>query len=283
VDKSELELGKVGSQALMAPFDEIQPHQIVPKSSLILESPRAQMLSQYLCGTETPDSAHITHEIQTRDKHREMQRIRALIDCGATSIFISARLLKRLGITHEAAHITTLDLGGQIMQHAKDSRKTPITVQYMKHPAPVTEPEVLVVPMRAYDLILGLPWFRTRNLEIDWNLRRLTALRSPNGPQPADILSGEDKPAPEAHETLPERDEDTPAPDIELLGATPFDDLLAGEEVIEAFALRTGECTGLLGATIEITTLSGEKPRRCMRRAGSSGGGCGRRGSTWES
>jgi len=267
----------------MATLDEIRPHRIALKSRVILESPRAQMLSQYLCGTETPDSAHIIHEIQIRDKHGEMQRVRALIDCGATSIFMAPRLLKKLGISHEVAHITTLGLGGQIMQHAKDSRKTSITVQYMEHLAPVTEPEVLVVPMRAYDLVLGLPWFRARNPEIDWNLRRLTALRSPNGPQAADILSGEDKPPPEAHEKLPERDEDTPAPDIELLGATAFDDLLAGEEVVEAFALRIGECTGLLGATMEITTLSGEKPRRWTRRAGSSGGSCGRRGSTWES
>jgi hypothetical protein len=241
------------------------------------------MFSQYLCSTETPDSAHIIHEIQIRVKHGEMQCVRALINCGATSIFVAPRLLKILGISHEAAHITTLGLGGQIMQHAKNSRKTSITVQYMEHLAPVTEPEVLVVPMRAYDLVLGLPWFRARNPEIDWNLRRLTALRSPNGPQAVDILSGEDKPPPEAHEKLPERDEDTPAPDIERLGATAFDDLLAGEEVVEAFALQIGECTGLLGATMEITTLSGEKPRRWTRHAESSGGSCGRRGSTWES
>jgi len=153
----------------------------------------------------------------------------------------------------------------------------------MEHLAPVTEPEVLVVPMRAYDLVLGLLWIRARNPEIDWNLRRFTALRSPNGPQAADILSGEDKPPPEAHEKLPEHDEDTPAPDIELLGATAFDDLLAGKEVVEAFAIRIGECTGLLGATMEITTLSGEEPRRWTRRAGSSGSSCGSRGSTRES
>jgi hypothetical protein len=80
-----------------------------------------------------------------------------------------------------------------------------------------------------------------------------------------DILSGQDKPPPEAHEKLPERDEYTPAQDIENLGATVFDDLLAGEEIIEAFALQIGECTGLLGATMEITTLSGEKPRSCTQ------------------
>jgi len=125
----------------------------------------------------------------------------------------------------------------------------------MEHLAPVTELEVLVVPMPAYDLGLGLPWFRARNPEIDWNLCWLTALRSPNGPQAADILSGEDKPPPEEHKKLQERDEDTPAPDNELLGATAFDDLLAGEEVVEAFALQIGECTGLLGATMEITAI----------------------------
>jgi hypothetical protein len=283
LDKSERELGKVGSQALMATLDEIRPHRIAQKSRVILESPRAHMLSQYLCGTETPDSAHIIHEIQIRDKDIKMHRVRALIHCGATSIFMAPRLLKKLGISHEAAHITALGLGGQIMQHAKDSRKTSITVQYMEHLAPVTEPEVLVVPMGAYVIVPGLPWFRARIPEIVWNLRRLTALRSPNSPQAADKLSGEDKPPPEAHEKLSERDEDRPAPDVELLGATSFDDLLAGEEVVEAFALRIRECAGLMGATLEITALSGEKPRRWTRRAGSSGGSCGRWGSTWES
>jgi len=137
--------------------------------------------------------------------------------------------------------------------------------------------------MRAYDLVLGLPWFRARNPEIDWNLRQLTALRLPTGSQAADKVSGEHKPPPEAHEKLLEHDEDTPAPDMELVGATAFDDLLAGEEIIEAFALQIGECTGLLGASMEITTLSGKKPRRWMWWAGSSGCSCCRRASTWES
>jgi len=54
------------------------------------------------------------------------------------------------------------------MVHARESHKTAMTVQYIDHLAPVHEAEVLVVPMRAYDLVLGLPWFKTRKLEIDW-------------------------------------------------------------------------------------------------------------------
>jgi len=98
----------------------------------------------------------------------EMQRVRALIACGATSIFMTPRLLKRLGISHQAAHIITLAMTGGVMQHAKDSRKTRITVQCVDCLAPVDRSDVLVVPMRAYDLVLGLPWFPKQNPDIDW-------------------------------------------------------------------------------------------------------------------
>jgi hypothetical protein len=52
-----------------------------------------------------------------------------------------------------------------------------------------------------------------------------------------------------------ESGEDSRTPDIKILGATAFDDLLASDETIETFALRSGECSGLLGATMEVTTL----------------------------
>jgi len=61
---------------------------------------------------------------------------------------------------------------GDVMQHAKDSRKTRITVQYLDYLAPEDRSDVQVVPMRAYDLVLGLPWFPKQNPDID--LARLT-------------------------------------------------------------------------------------------------------------
>jgi hypothetical protein len=54
------------------------------------------------------------------------------------------------------------------MQHAKDSRKTRITVQYLDYHAPVDKSDVLVVPMPAYDRVLGLPWFPKQTVDIDW-------------------------------------------------------------------------------------------------------------------
>jgi hypothetical protein len=254
----ELGMEKLGAQALMATLDEVQPHRISLKSRVVLESPRARMLSQYLCGTEIPDSAHIVHEVQIRDRNGEMQRVRALIDCSATSIFMAPRLLKRLGISHEAAHITTLGLNGGVMQHAKDSRKTRITVQYLDYLPPVDESDVLVVPIRAYNLLLGLPWFQKRNPDIDWAHRRLTSLRSPRASGVEEMTPMTTAVASKVSEAENKNVNDQllgRGPDIQTLGATAFDHLLASDEVVAAFALRIGECTGLLGATVADITL----------------------------
>jgi len=46
----------------------------------------------------------------------EMQCLPAIIDCDATSIFMTPRLLKWLGISRQAALITTLAMSGGVMQ-----------------------------------------------------------------------------------------------------------------------------------------------------------------------
>ena len=55
---------KLGARAQLVTLDEVQPHRISLKSRVVLESPRATILSQYLCSTESPDSAHIFHKVQ---------------------------------------------------------------------------------------------------------------------------------------------------------------------------------------------------------------------------
>jgi hypothetical protein len=44
------------------------------------------------------------------------------------------------------------------------------------------------------------------------------------------------------------------SPDIQILGATAFDDLLASEQVVGTFFLRVGDCSELLRATVEGIT-----------------------------
>jgi len=91
---NELGLETIGMRSLMATLDEIQPHRIAMKSRVILEPPAARMSSQYLCGTTKSDTSHIVHELYVRNVYRERQCIRALIDCGTTSIFMAPRLLR---------------------------------------------------------------------------------------------------------------------------------------------------------------------------------------------
>jgi len=43
-------------------------------------------------------------------------------------------------------------------------------------------------------------------------------------------------------------------PDIQILGASAFDNRLASEQVVGTFFLSVGDCTGLLGATVEGIT-----------------------------
>jgi len=284
----ELGLGRVAMQALMATMDSIQLHRISLTSRVLLESPKAFMSSQYLCGTSRQDTSHIVYSVFIRDGRVEMQSMRALIDCGATSIFMAPRLRKRLGLADKPVYVTTLGLKGHLMAHASESRKTTFTVQYMEHLSPVQESEVLVVPMQAYDLVSGLPWFQSWNPDVDLQSGRLLALRPPGG---AEVVAVDWVDHQECTWNVPgsmAREEVCSEggggiPDIQILGATAFDDLLASEQVVVTFFLRVGDCTRLLGATVEgITDGEGDRPQALHGRAGSSGGSCGRRASTCE-
>jgi len=64
----DLGMQAAATQVLMATLDEVQPHLISLLPRIVLESLRAHMFSQYVCGIETPDSTHIVHDVQIRDQ-----------------------------------------------------------------------------------------------------------------------------------------------------------------------------------------------------------------------
>jgi len=55
-----------------------------------------------------------------------------------------------------------------VMEHAQECRKTRMTVQCVDYLALVDISDLLVVPMGAYELVLGLPWFPEQSPDIDW-------------------------------------------------------------------------------------------------------------------
>jgi hypothetical protein len=115
------------------------------------------------------------------------------------------------------------------------------------------------VPMRAYDLVMGLPWFQSRHPDVDWQSGRLLALRTPGGVEVVvvDFVDHQQCPGNAPGSTAREEacsEGGDGIPDIQILGATAFDDLLASEQVVGTFFLKVRDCTGLLGATVEGIT-----------------------------
>jgi hypothetical protein len=112
-----------------------------------------------------------------------MKTVRALINCRATLIFASPQMVERLGLEDLAApaYTTTRGIDGKVIMEARESRKLTLKVQYFDYLAGITESDCLIVPMQAYDLVLGIPWFKSRNPEIDWRNGRLLCLRTPEG------------------------------------------------------------------------------------------------------
>jgi len=134
-------------QSSMVAMDSIQPNWIALMSRVVSESPHAPMSRQYLWGTSRLDTFHNNHEVFISDGREEMQHVRALIECGATSIFKAPRLRKWLGLLEDPGKVWTAGLHAQGMVHTSQSRKMAFTSQYLEHLSPVQELEVMVVPM----------------------------------------------------------------------------------------------------------------------------------------
>ena len=253
---------------LLATIDEgprSSPHNIALKLRITLEAPRAFLSSpnQYLCGTARPSTSHVVHDVQIANASGRMVTVMALIDCGATSIFISPKLVRSLGLETSPTFITTLGLGGAILAHARDSRRVRTTMRYFPHLAPVDELDVLVVNMKAYDLVLGLPWFQRHGPEIDWARKRLLSLRKAAASHPIGMIATSPDQCNSgttagSHVTDGTRFVKADAPiriSIEMLSATSFEKLLAGREVSTTCAIRLWQGQGLLGGTVQGSLL----------------------------
>jgi len=172
---------------------------------------------------------------------------------------MAPRLQKRVRPAAEPAYTMTLGHNGQAMAHASDSRKMVFPVQYLEHLSPIKEPEVVVVHLLAYNFILGWPWFQCRNPDNELQSSLLFPLRTPGG---AEVVAVDQEKHQECPRNVPgftAREEagcegGGGIPEIQILGVTGSDNLLASEQVIGKFCLRVGDCTGLLGATVEGNT-----------------------------
>jgi hypothetical protein len=172
---------------------------------------------------------------------------------------MAPRLRRQLGLVHESAYVTTVGLNGQVMAHTCESRKTAFTVRYMQHLSPVEESELLVVPIWAYDIALGMHWVQSRKPDVDWHHCRLLALRTPVG---AEVVAVNRVLHQEYSENIPRSAATQEACSeagggiaaFQILRATALNNQLGSEQVVGTFFQSVGDCTELLGATFQCFT-----------------------------
>jgi len=121
------------------------------------------------------------------------------------------------------------------------------------------------VPMRAYNLVLGLPLIWSRNPDVNWQRGRLLALRNLGGPQVVTVDRVDHQQCPgnvsgPSARKVACSEAGGGIPDIQILGAIAFNNLPASAQVIRTFFLRVGDCTAQLRATVEGIT-DGERDR----------------------
>jgi len=115
------------------------------------------------------------------------------------------------------------------------------------------------VRIQAYDLVLGLPSFQPRFPDINWQSGQVLALRTPQG---AEVVAVNRENNQECLGNVPgstDGEEEcseggSGLSDIQILRASAFDHPLASKQDVGTFFLRVGDCTGLLGATMEAIT-----------------------------
>ena len=116
-------------------------------------------------------SANLEHEVsvkvalQTVDTHARME-VDALLDCGATGLFINCTLVHENGIpTWKLEHpITVYNIDGTIIEGGKIVEEVTLIMSYQGH----KERAVFeVCDLGKSDLIIGYTWLWKRNPEVN--------------------------------------------------------------------------------------------------------------------
>jgi len=98
------------------------------------------------------------------------------------------------------------------------------------------------MPMRAYNLVLGLPWLQSRNPDVDCQCSGPFVRKTPGQ---ADVVAVDRVEQQECHTNEPAymgrvdgcSEGGSSLPDIQILGETAFHDVLASEQVVGTFFL----------------------------------------------
>jgi hypothetical protein len=118
-----------------------------------------------VASTPDPKSLHLKVELQTTDT-REVLATNALLDCGATGLFINTEYVKWkwLTVRNLARPILVYNVNGTLNEAGAISGIVDVVLQYKGH---TERAQFVVTGLGKQDLILGYTWLHEHNLEVD--------------------------------------------------------------------------------------------------------------------
>ena len=122
-------------------------------------------------------SLELAVEVETTDT-QEVKSVTALVDSGATGLFIHPDFVKRHRLTTRplARPIPVRNVDGTANTSGGVSEIVDIVLRYQGH----TERAIFaVIGIGAQDMILGFPWLKEHNPEIDWATKEVKMSRCP--------------------------------------------------------------------------------------------------------
>lgn len=149
----------------------IENAKVVPESDLTI-SPRILIRSSHL-----RRSTELKVHLQSISSHHPMGA-NALLDSGATGLFIDAEFVKAKNLTTQRLprSILLYNIDGTLNEHGSVKETVDLIVRYQDHTERAT---FYVTTLGGTELILGHPWLMEHNPEIDWTTGRITMSRCP--------------------------------------------------------------------------------------------------------
>jgi hypothetical protein len=137
-----------------------------------------QLPTRYVVAT-TPstNSLSLRVEIETTDSGQR-HAVKALVDCGATGLFVDARWVQANGIPMRSLSVpvAVYSVDGTLNEAGAIREVVMVILQYGEHKERAT---FAVTKLGGQDMLLGLTWLRQHNPEIDWRSEEVKMMRCP--------------------------------------------------------------------------------------------------------
>jgi hypothetical protein len=159
------------------PLDVPKPTEAMRKEE---ETPKwEKKLPKRFTLASTPDAKSLRIPIELRETERpEVRRTNALIDCGASDLFLDVNYVSRERLTTKklSKPIPVHNVDGTPNEAGPIAEIAELDLSYKGH----TERAIFAITaLGDQDVILGLPWLREHNPEVDWATGEVKMSRCP--------------------------------------------------------------------------------------------------------